>query len=138
MKCFLDSNVIISAGIFPNSLPAAAIVKAISPPNTAAVSDYSLDETARVINKKFPGKVGDFEQFLSRALFTVELVITTADDIEEESKVRDVKDRPILRAAVAANCDVLITGDKDLLESGATQPLIVTPAQFLQMSEVLT
>lgn len=30
-----------------------------------------------------------------------------------EALVRDVSDRPILRAAVQAKADILITGDKD-------------------------
>lgn len=29
-----------------------------------------------------------------------------------------VNDRPILRAAIYANADILLTGDKDFLESG--------------------
>jgi len=133
MRCFIDSNVLISAGLFPNSVPANALAKAISPPNTALVCDYSLDEVHRVINTKFPERVNDLELFMYRTLFTVKLVITPTGDVEEESKVRDLDDRPILRAAIESNSDVLITGDKDLLESGITSPHIVTPAEFLNM-----
>jgi len=133
MRCFIDSNILISAGLFPNSVPADALAKAISPPNTALVSDFSLDEVHRVINIKFPERVNDLELFMYRTLFTVKLVITPAGDIEEESKVRDLDDRPILRAAIVSNSDVLITGDKDLLESGITDLRIVTPAEFLKI-----
>ena len=50
-----------------------------------------------------------------------------------EEKVRDdVADRPILRAAIFANADVILTGDKDLLESGIDRPLSLTPAQFIE------
>ena len=35
------------------------------------------------------------------------------------------------RAAIHANTDVLLTGDKDFLESGLTHPAIMTPAEFL-------
>jgi predicted nucleic acid-binding protein len=86
-----------------------------------------------VINKKFPNKISDLELFLYRTLFTVELVPTPTDDIEEEAKIRDVDDRPILRAAINANADVLITGDKDLLEADIANPHIVTPAEFLDI-----
>ena len=133
MRCFVDSNILISAGLFPESVPAKALVKAISPPNTAVVCDYSLDETYRVINKKFPSKINDLELFMYRTLFTVELITTPTGDIEEENQVRDINDRPILRAAISANCDVLITGDKDLLESDISQPIIITPSEFLKM-----
>jgi len=76
MKCFIDSNILISAGLFPDSVPAAALIKAITPPNIAIVCDYSLDETHRVINRKFPNKMSDLELFLYRTLFTVQLVST--------------------------------------------------------------
>ena len=41
-----------------------------------------------------------------------------------------VNDRPILRAA---NADILLTGDKDFLESGLQYPKIVTASDFVQM-----
>jgi len=135
MRCFVDSNVIISAGIFPNSVPADALRKAVSMPNTTIVSDYALDEVHRVINKKFPSKVGDFETFLYRLMFDVELVFTPDDIVADEPNLRDINDQPILRAALAANADVLITGDRDLLESGISSPQVVTPAKFLEISE---
>ena len=133
MRCFIDSNVIISAGLFPDSIPAAALKKAISPFNTAFVCDYSLDEIHRVINKKFPNKVKELEEFLHRILLTVQLVTMPADTIDDESRIRDFGDRPILRAALMINSDILITGDKDFLESGITNPQIVTPAEFMKM-----
>lgn len=45
---------------------------------------------------------------------------------------QNVDDRPILRAAIEAKADVLLTGDKDFLESGVKNPMIMTPAEFLQ------
>ena len=132
MRCFIDSNILISAGLFPNSVPATALEKAVTPPNVAIISDYSLDETHRVINKKFPNKVADLELFIYRTLFTVELISTPTDE-EDDIVVRDADDIPIVRAAQAANADVLITGDKDLLESDITNPQIITAAEFLKI-----
>ena len=43
-----------------------------------------------------------------------------------------VNDRPILRAAIYANADILLTGDKDFLESGLQYPKIVTASDFVQ------
>lgn len=45
---------------------------------------------------------------------------------------QNVDDCPILRAAIEAKADVLLTGDKDFLESGVKNPMIMTPAEFLQ------
>ncbi len=55
------------------------------------------------------------------------------DAIPDEAVIRDADDRPVLRAAVKANADVLITGDNDFLKSGLVFPKIVSPAHFLVM-----
>ena len=63
------------------------------------------------------------------------VVSTPADEIDDEEKIRDVSDRPILRAAIAAGVDILITGDKDFLESNVSVPRIMTIAEFLDMAQ---
>ena len=62
-----------------------------------------------------------------------EVVPTPCGAIEEENNIRDIADRPILRAAVNANVDLLLTGDKDFLESGIIHPKIVTATEFVVM-----
>ena len=57
-------------------------------------------------------------------------------DVEhKESEIRDAKDRPILRAAIKANVDAILTGDKDFLESGIEKPKIYTAREFIDLSE---
>ncbi len=36
------------------------------------------------------------------------------------------------RAAIEAKADILLTGDKDFLESGLKNPIIMTPSEFLK------
>ena len=50
------------------------------------------------------------------ASIAFEIIPTPVDEVPDESKIRDVKDRPILRAAQLANVDILLTGDKDFLQ----------------------
>ena len=69
--------------------------------------------------------------FLSVALLTLELVPVPTEEDMTETQIRDVNDRPILRAAIEAKADVLLTGDKDFLASGVKNPVIMTPAEFL-------
>ena len=47
--------------------------------------------------------------------------------------LRDIKDKPVLRAAIESGADILITGDKDFLESGIEHPQILTSTEFLTL-----
>ena len=51
--------------------------------------------------------VHDMEYFLSIALMAMEVVSTPNEELEEENYIRDVADRPILRAALNAKADIL-------------------------------
>jgi predicted nucleic acid-binding protein len=48
-----------------------------------------------------------------------------------EKLIRDKNDRPILRAAIFHKVDVIITGDKDFLEAGITNPKAMSAAEFI-------
>jgi putative PIN family toxin of toxin-antitoxin system len=134
MKCLIDTNVLVSAALFPDSVPAQAYMKSAVPPYKAVVCDYSMDELRRVFNEKFPHRIQDYERFVAALLFSVEIISTPSDEEREESEkqLRDIDDRPILRAAIAAKVDVLISGDKDFLESGVPSPKIMNAADFLR------
>jgi predicted nucleic acid-binding protein len=108
-------------------------MKAVATPGDAVVCDYSMDEMRRVFNEKFPHRIAEYEGFVSRMALSVEIVFTPPDNEshECEDRVRDVKDRPILRAALAAQVDTIITGDKDFLEADLERPETLTAAQFL-------
>jgi len=136
MRCLIDTNILISAALFPNSVPAQAFMKAVSPPHNAVVCDYSLDEMRRVYNRKFPHKIPDFERFLSLLIFSVEVIATPEEaegNADSEKKIRDLNDRPIYRTAISAKVDSILTGDKDLLDSGLTHPQMLTAAEFIQI-----
>mgnify|MGYP003620427734 CR=1 FL=1 len=135
MRLLVDTNILVSAALFPDSVPARAFTKAVTPPHDAVVCDYSLDEMRRVYNRKFPHKLQDFERFVSALTLSVELVSTPAQEesVEGENAIRDINDRPIFRAAVAAKVDAILTGDKDFLESGIAKPKSLTAAEFVRM-----
>jgi len=133
MKCLIDTNILISASLFPDSVPAQAYFKAVTSPNVGVVCDYSIDEMRRVYNKKFPHKINVMETFLSIMILSVELIFAPPEEnrVEEEAAISDAKDRPILRAAIKSDVDVLISGDRHFLESGLEHPIIMSPACFL-------
>ena len=131
MKVLIDTNILISAALSANGTPFQAYVKAVTYPNDGIVCEQNIDEMRRIFNRKFPNRIQAFEQFLSLALLTLEVVPTPEEELDSEQHIRDVKDRPILRAAISACADVLLTGDKDFLESGVKNPKIMTAAEFV-------
>ena len=132
MKIMVDTNVIISAALFPNGTAAKAFMKAMMPPYEPIVCDYIVDELHRKFREKFPDKLTEMEAFLFQALSFIEVVQTPENAVDAERKVRDPKDRPILRAALDAHADLFLTGDKDFLESAITDPRIIGVAAFLE------
>lgn len=132
MRVLIDTNVLISAALSATGTPFQAYIKAASYPNRGLICEQNVDEIKRIFNKKFPNRLSALDKFLSVALMTLELVPIPTDISNLEKQVRDVKDRPILRAAIEAKADVLLTGDKDFLESGIFTPKIMTPSEFLE------
>lgn len=135
MRVLIDTNVLISAALNANGIPFQAYVKAASYPNHGLICEQNVDEMKRIFNKKFPNRLVALDKFLSIALLTLELVPIPTDENISEIQIRDSKDRPILRAAIAAKADILLTGDKDFLESGLKNPVIMTPAEFLKIKQ---
>lgn len=131
MRVLIDTNVLISAALSANGVPYQAYVKAVTYPNHGLICEQNVDEMKRIFNKKFPNRLTALDRFLSVALLTMELVPIPTDEDVAELQIRDVKDRPILRAAIEAGADILLTGDKDFLESGLKKPVIMTPAEFV-------
>ena len=136
MKVLIDTNILISAALSSKGTPYQAFVKAISSPNHGLVCEQNIDEMRRIFNRKFPKKIPALEAFLSLALLTLEVIPTPIEEHISEEKIRDANDRPILRAAIYAKADILLTGDKDFLESGLHNPKIMTAADFITMKKI--
>jgi len=133
MRVLIDSNVLISAAYSKGSVPHQAFKKAVEPPYQGLICEQSIEEVRRVYNRKFPDKIQSFERFIATALSVVELIPVPPSKHPDEDEIRDITDRPILRAAIKAGADILISGDKDFLESTVTNPKIMKAVQFVQM-----
>lgn len=132
MKVLIDTNVLISAVFSAQSTPYLAFEKAVTTPNQGVLCEQNIDEARRVFRKKYPNKCLALEAFLSWAAPSLAIIPMPVEEIELEGKIRDIADRPLLRAAVEAGVDIILTGDKDFLESGITKPKIFTCSQFLE------
>ncbi len=96
MKVMLDTNIIISAILFPNGRASEALKKALAPPFQPVVCDYIADELNRKFNEKFPHKIAEYERFVNLFLSIVTVVSTPEIIVGDELLIRDVKDRPII------------------------------------------
>lgn len=131
MRIFIDTNIIISAVLTTDSTPQKAFNLAVSLPNQGVISYQVLDELINTFQKKLPHHLRKFHQFLATSFLSLEIVSVPISPTKNETYIRDLSDRPILRAARKAKADIILTGDKDLLESGITSPQIMTAREFL-------
>ena len=122
MRIFIDTNILISSIVWPNSKPSQTFFKAVSDPNSGIICEQSVDELRRVVSRKFPAYISELETFLVRNMFALEFVPVPLYPQESEHLVRDKDDRMIL------------TGDRDFLESGITSPRIMSASEFLALT----
>jgi predicted nucleic acid-binding protein len=129
----VDSNVLISSIYTKNGVAIQVLNKATNPPYSLVLCEQILDEDYKFFSKKFPSKLEDMKNTLIASRY--DLIILNNNDIFyfEESKIRDITDRPILRAAKKANIDLFITGDRDFLDSSLEHPKIMSLQQFMSI-----
>lgn len=132
-RVMIDTNIFISAILFPNGKASSALKKALTQPYQPVTCDYVIDELRRKFQEKFPDRITELDAFLYASLTIIDLVNTPDAIAEGEKLIRDEKDRPILRAALDASADLFLTGDKDFLESSVKDPRIISVTEFLEM-----
>jgi len=112
VRVVFDSNIFISAFVFPGSMAERAIVKIIEGDDSLYISKEILDEVLSVLSSKFSR---DTEAISRVALNLSEL----AEFVSPTEKIRVLRDEPdnrILECAVCADADIIVTGDKEMLK----------------------
>lgn len=129
MRVMIDTNVLISALVFPNPRMTKLIHKLIDD-HEIVLRSHILDELHRVFEEKFPLKRNALEQFLIR--FPYELFYTPRSiNAVSFPHIRDKHDLPILVSAIMADVDIILTGDNDFSKLDIDRPEILKPAEFL-------
>ena len=126
MKVFFDTNVLVSA-VATRGL-CADIFQAILANHDLVVGETLLTELQRALRKKLRASADTVEEmdgFLRRE------AIVVGDAPALDVVIRDPADAAVLAEAAAAEVDVLVTGDRDLLDIDATAPVrILSPRGF--------
>jgi putative PIN family toxin of toxin-antitoxin system len=128
MTVMLDTNILVSAGLFPNSRLAALAVR-IAEEYQVVLSSHIIDELREVVEQKFPDRKHVLERFLRHLSYELAY---TPEDIDDDiyPKIRDKRDYPILASAIIADVDIFITGDKDFGGLDLERPEIMKISQF--------
>lgn len=130
----IDTNVLVSALLFPTSMTAQAVSKALIEFNLF-LSQQTFDEFVEVIQRpKFAKyfiqrehEINDFIEDLMIFAFIIEVTHQVTD-------CQDPKDNKFLEVALSANALYLVTGDKkDLISMNPYHGIeIITVKEFLE------
>jgi len=127
MRVFLDTNVLVSG--FATRGLSADVVRLLLAEHELLIGEVILEETRGVLTEKFgvpDEKADQIERLLRRRH------VEPVPDSDSPVEVRDPDDEVVLASAIAAEAEILITGDNDLLDvADQVESLrIITPRTF--------
>ncbi|HEY6214673.1 MAG TPA: putative toxin-antitoxin system toxin component, PIN family [Vicinamibacterales bacterium] len=129
-RVVIDTNVLISGLFSTTSTPALAVAKAIAKAQLVATGDTLRELIEKLLLPKFDRYVAHDrrEALLQRVASLVEII----EVLQPVRASRDPKDDKFLEAAVNGRANVLVTGDRDLLDLNPFRSVaIITPADYL-------
>ena len=128
MKVVFDTNILVSALVFPAGRGDAALRRIVEEQDQLVISKPIIDELLRVLGTKFSL---DAEELAHVAVFLSELALT----VNPRRRLRVVKDEPdnrILECALTGQAAAIITGDHALLALGEYSGVrIISLRQYL-------
>jgi putative PIN family toxin of toxin-antitoxin system len=126
VRVFLDTNVLVSA--FATRGLCADVMRQVLAEHELVIGEVVLRELRKALRVKLklpPATVTAIEELLR------ESEEIPRPRTPSELEVRDPDDRWVLASAIAGRADVLVTGDRDLLEVAAQSPVrIIDPRGF--------
>lgn len=114
MRVVFDTNIFVSALVFPGSAASRALDRVVDRRDTLVVSKPIIDETIGILGRKF----GRHDEELARtALFIADIGDVVSPDLTL-TVLADEPDNRILECAVAGAATLVVTGDKKMLALG--------------------
>jgi putative PIN family toxin of toxin-antitoxin system len=133
LRVTADTNVFISALVFPGGKPFQVLQLARAGKINLTVSEAILDEISGVLAKKFNWPPEDIAE--ARKWIT-EIARTAMPSVQLEVIQEDPADNRILECAVAAGSDYIVSGDNDLLRLGQYDSIgILNVSNFLALAQ---
>ena len=111
MKVVFDTNILVSALVFPGGRGEAALRRIVEEQDQLVISKPIVDELLGILARKF---ARDAEELAHVAVFLSGLAIL----VKPRRRLRVIKDDPdnrILECAVTGRAGAIVTGDKALL-----------------------
>lgn len=128
MKVVFDTNILVSALVFPGGRGESALRRIVEEQDQLVLSKPILDELLGILARKF-GR--DAEELAHVAVFLSDLGVL----VRPRRRLRVARDDPdnrILECAVTGRAHVIVTGDKALLALGAYRNVkIITLRDYL-------
>lgn len=125
----IDTNVLISAGLFPQSTTARVLALAVEHFLIAQNQDTWHELETRIARPKFDRYFGDSGRL--RHLVKIAQSIQRFDVSAAVSISRDKTDDKFIELAIDSGATILISGDPDLKDVKTYQGIeILSPAQF--------
>lgn len=132
MRVFLDTNVLASAAATRGLC--ADVLREVLASHELLISAQVLSELEHVLRIKFGVARDLVDDFI--ALMRQDTVLAEPGPLPTV-EIQDQDDLPILSAAISAGADVLLTGDKEILDIGQIEKLeILSPRQFWEKLKV--
>ena len=126
----IDTNVLISAGLLPQSTPAQALAVAVTHFVIAQNQDTWRELETRIARPKFDRYFGEFGRL--RHLIQIAQSAAFFEVTAQASISRDKTDDKFLALAMDAGATWVISGDLDLKEVQSYKGVeVVSPSQFL-------
>ncbi len=129
MRVVFDTNIFVSAFVLPGSRADAALIRVVDDIDQLVISKVIIDELLTVLARKF---ARDADELARVAVFLSDL----AEVVRPRGRIdvlQDEADNRILECARTGKVDVIVTGDKAMIELGSYRSInIISLRNFLE------
>ncbi len=129
MRVVFDTNIFLSAFVLPGSRADAALIRVVDDIDQLVISKVIIDELLTVLARKF---ARDADELARVAVFLSDL----AEVVRPRGRIdvlQDEADNRILECARTGKVDVIVTGDKSMIELGSYRSInIISLRNFLE------